>query len=198
MNPQFLVLFFLLPALTPALTPALPQAGSGRNRNPAAEMERKLEHLRSNGKLEHPDPKPTVFMEEEINAYLSSGEVKFPAGVESVNFQEEPGIVTANLKVDFDKLKAKRNSGNPLLQIFTGMHAIEGRAHAHGADGSAFVNLDSVSLDGVEIPRLVLQLFADQYLRPQYPQAGLDSQFALPARIDTVMVGSHRLTLTQS
>jgi len=107
-------------------------------------------------------------------------------------------MVTAILKVDFDKLKAERNSGSPLLQIFTGTHAIEGRAHAHAVDGSAFVNVDSVSLDGVEIPRLVLQLFVDQYLRPRYPQVGLDSEFALPARIDTVVVGAHRLTLSQS
>jgi hypothetical protein len=35
-------------------------------------------------------------------------------------------------------------------------------------------------------------------LRPQYPQAGLDSKFALPARIETVVVGSHQLTITQS
>jgi hypothetical protein len=194
MNPQFLLLLFLAPSLTASFS----QAGAGRNSNPAADMQRKLDHLLSNSKLQHPDPTPTVFMEEEINAYLASGEVKFPAGVDSVSFQEEPGMVTASLKVNFDKLKAERNSGNPLLQIFTGMHAIEGRAHARGVDGSAFVNVDSVSLDGVEIPRLVLQLFVDQYLRPRYPQVGLDSEFALPARVDTVVVGSHRLTLTQS
>jgi hypothetical protein len=194
MNPQFLLLLFLAPSLTASYS----QAGAGRNANPAANMEHKLDHLLSNSKLEHPDPTPTVFTEEEINAYLASGEVKLPAGVDSVSFQEEPGVVTASLKVDFDKLTATRNSGNPLLQIFTGKHAIEGRAHAHGVDGSGFVNLDSVSLDGVEIPRLLLQLFVDQYLRPRYPQVGLDSVFALPARIDAVVVGSHRLTLTQS
>jgi len=194
MNPQFLLLLFLVPALTSFFS----QARAGRNSKPAADMEHKLEHLLSNGKLQHPDPTPTVLTEEEINVYLASGEVKLPAGVESVSFEEEPGVVTANLQVDFDQLKAQRNSGNPLLQIFTGMHAIEGRAHAHGADGSAFVNVDSVSLDGIEIPRLALQLFVDQYLRPQYPQAGLDSQFALPAKIETVVVGSHQLTITQS
>jgi hypothetical protein len=193
MNPQFLLLLFLVPALTSSFAQA-----RARNSKPAADMARKLEHLVSNGKLQHPDPTPTVLTEEEINAYLASGEVKLPAGVESVSFEEEPGVLTANLKVDFDQLKAQRNSGNPLLQIFTGTHAIDGRAHAHGAEGSAFVNVDSVSLDGIEIPRLVLQLFVEQYLRPQYPQAGLDSKFALPARIETVVVGSHQLTITQS
>ena len=73
-----------------------------------------------------------------------------------------------------------------------------GQAHAHGSHGKGLVDVDSVSLDNVEIPRFVLQLFVDKYLRPRYPPAGLTSEFALPARIDTAVVGSHRLTLTQS
>jgi len=194
MNPLFLLLFFPFFALTLSLAPAW----SGADTTPAASMERKLEHIRSNGRLPHPDPTPTVFTEEEINAYLASSRARFPAGVESVNLQEDPGMVTAALKIDFDQLKAGRTAENPLLSIFTGIHDVVARAHAHGAHGKAFVAVDSVSIDKVEIPRLVLQLFVDRYLRPQYPQVGLDSEFALPARIDTGVVGSHRLTLTQS
>jgi len=83
MSPQF----FLLLILAPSLTASFSQAGAGRSSNPAADMERKLEHLASNSKLQHPDPTPTVFREEEINAYLASGEVKLPTGVDSVSFQ---------------------------------------------------------------------------------------------------------------
>ncbi|HXW92370.1 MAG TPA: hypothetical protein VEK33_17595 [Terriglobales bacterium] len=194
MSPRFLLLLFPFFTLTLSLSPA----GSPLDANPAASMERKLEHIRSNSRLPHPDPTPTVFTEDEINAYLADSRTRFPAGVESVHFQEDPGMVTAALKIDFDELKAGRTAENPLLSIFTGVHDVVARAHAHGADGKAFVAVDSVSIDKVEIPRLVLQLFVDRYLRPQYPQAGLDSEFALPAKIDTGVVGSHRLTLTQS
>jgi hypothetical protein len=194
MNQQFALLFFLFSTLTSSL----PQARSGPGSNPAASMERKLEHLRSNSQLRHPDPTPTVFTEQEINAYLASGKLKLPAGVESVIFQEDPGIVTATLRVDFDKLEDQQNTGNPWLSVFAGTHDVAGRAHAHGSQSKGFVEVDSVSLDNVEIPRFVLQLFLDRYLRPRYPAVGLDSEFALPARIDTAVVGSHRLTLTQS
>ena len=57
--------------------------------------------------------------------------------------------------------------------------------------------MDSVSLDGVEVPHFVLELFVDQFLTPKYPQIGIDSQFALPDRIDTATVGEHQLAVTQ-
>ena len=159
--------------------------------------EQKLHNIESNGQLAHPDPAPTIFTEGEINAYLASGAVDFPAGVQSVRLQGEPGVVTANTRVDFDRLKAGANSSNPLLAIFTGVHDVIVIAHAHGSGGKGFVQVDSVSLDGVQIPRFVLQLFVDKYLRPEYPQAGLDSEFALPDRIDTAVIASHTLTMMQ-
>lgn len=186
------VLSLLLSGLSPTARPL-----SAQNPVAVASMERKLKHVESNARLTHPDPTPTEFTEPEINAYLASGAVQLPAGVQSASFQEEPGMVTANTRVDFDRLKAGMNSSNPLLSIFTGVHDVIVVSHAHGVRGQAFVHVDSVSLDGVEIPRFVLQLFVDKYLRPRYPQAGLDSQFALPDKIDSAGLGSHTLTLIQ-
>lgn len=57
--------------------------------------------------------------------------------------------------------------------------------------------MDSVSLDNVEIPRFALKLFVEKYIEPKYPDIGLDSQFALPDRVDTATVGLHKLTVTQ-
>jgi len=172
------------------------QPTSGQNPAVAVSIKQKLQHVESNGKLAQPDPSPTTFTEQEINTYLASG-VELPTGLQSVRFQEQPGIATANTRVDFDRLKAETNSSNPLLSIFTGIHDIVVVAHGHGAGGKGFVQVDSVSLDGVQIPRFVLQLFVDKYLRPKYPQVGLDSQFALPDRIDTAVVGTNKLTITQ-
>ena len=53
------------------------------------------------------------------------------------------------------------------------------------------------SLDGVEIPQFALELFVEKFLTPKYPQIGMDSQFTLPDRIDTAIVGLHKLTVTQ-
>jgi hypothetical protein len=160
-------------------------------------MERKLQHVQSNATLAHPDQTPTEFTEQEINAYFASGAIKLPAGVQSVNFQGQPEVVTATSRVDFDQIKAGRRSSNPLLSMFSGIHDVVISAHVRGAGGQGYVNVDSVSLDGVEIPRFALEMFVEKYLQPKYPGVGLDSQFALPDRIDTAKVGLHKLTITQ-
>ncbi len=180
------------------LTPhSLAQARSAPNSAPVASFERKLQHVQSNGAQLHPDPSTTEFSEQEINAYFASGNVKLPIGVQSVVFQEQPGMVIGTSRVDFDQLKAGKNSYNPLLSIFSGLHEVVVTTHAYGAKGEGLVHVDSVSLDGVEVPQFVLELFVEKYLRPKYPNIGLDSRFALPARVDAATVGLHRVTVTQ-
>jgi hypothetical protein len=162
-----------------------------------AGMERKLKHIESNGALPHPDQAPTEFTEHEINSYLASGKVKLPVGVRSIHLDGQSEVVTGTARVDFDQLKAGQRSSNPLLSVFTGIHDVVVVAHAHGASGQGFVDVDSVSLDNVDIPRFVLQMFAEKYLHPKYPNIGLDSRFELPDRIDTARVATHKLTVTQ-
>jgi hypothetical protein len=174
-----------------------PLAGDRAEQAAAARMERKLNHIRSNGSAARPDPAPTVFTEDEISAYFAAGKAGLPPGVRSVRFQAQPGVVTANASVDFDQLRANRGSLNPLLEIFTGIHETVVVAHAYGSAGEAHVDIDSVTIDGVEIPRFVLQLFAEKFLQPKYPGVGLSSKFALPDRIDSATVGLRNLTVVQ-
>jgi hypothetical protein len=160
-------------------------------------MQSKLQHIQRNSKLAHPDQTPTTFTEQEINAYLASGAAKYPSGVRNVSFQEEPEIAIANASIDFEQFKAGINSSNPLLSVFSGVHDVTVNANAHGADGRGFVHVNSVSLDGVQVPRFILEMFIDKYIRPKYPEVGLDSEFDLPARIETGTLGTHLLTVTQ-
>ena len=159
--------------------------------------ERKLRRIESVGSSPHPPPTRTELSEEEINAYFAAGKVDLPAGVESVRFESEPGVVKATTRVDFERIKAGRSLFNTLLEVFRGVHDVDVVAHAHAAAGVGYVEVDSVSLDGVEIPRFVLQLFVANYIQPKYPNLGLDSSFRLPDRIDQATVGVHELTVTQ-
>ena len=180
------VCFLLIP---PALTQTAP--------SPVAGFERKLQHLQSNAAQASPDPSPTAFTEQEINAYLASGQVELPTGVRSVVLQEQPGIIVGTSRVDFDQLKAGRNSYNPLLSVFSGVHEVVVTAHASGVRSEGVVHVDSVSLDGVEVPSFVLEMFVEKYLKPKYPNIGIDSRFALPARVDSATVGLHKVTIIQ-
>jgi hypothetical protein len=165
--------------------------------SPEASMEAKLQQIENNGKGPTPDQTPTVFTEEEVNSYFASGKIEFPVGVKSVSFDSQPEVVTGKSRVDFDQLKAGHSSANPLLSVFSGIHTVVVVAHAHAAGGQGYVHVDSVSLDEVDIPRFVLQMFVEKYLHPKYPDVGLDSHFALRDRIDTATVGLHTLSVTQ-
>jgi hypothetical protein len=57
--------------------------------------------------------------------------------------------------------------------------------------------VNSVVIDGIQIPRFVLEIFVEKYVTPRYPGVGLDSTFALPEKIETATVGSHVLTVAQ-
>jgi hypothetical protein len=173
------------------------QTRSAPNPAPVASFARKLQHLQSNGAQPHPDPSPIELSEQEINAYFASGNVELPTGVRSVVFQEQPGMIIGTARVDFDQLKAGKNSYNPLFSIFSGLHDVVVTSHAYGAKGEGLVHVDSASLDGVDVPQFVLALFVEKYLKPKYPDIGMDSRFALPARVDSAVIGLHKVTLTQ-
>ena len=174
-------------------------AQSARTANTAAvaSAEKKLAYVEKNGTLPTPNPKPTQFTEQEINAYLASGQVKFPQGVQSVNLQGQPNVITGTAHVDFDQVKSGQRSSNPLLSMFSGVHDITVVAHARGMNHKGYVEVDSASLDGVEVPKFVLEMFIEKFVTPKYPGVGMNSQFALPAKIDTATVGEHQLTITQ-
>jgi hypothetical protein len=186
---------FLLLAVS--LTKPLILTAQSNQEVAASRAEIKIQHIGKNGELAHPDAAATELTENEINAYFASGRVKLPDGVQSVTFEGRRGVVTSYCRVNFDEVKEGRRSANPLLSLFSGVHDVVVIANAHGADGTGVVEIQSVMLDGAEIPRFVLDLFIAKFLQPSYPNLGMDSRFALPDKIDAAIVGAHSLTITQ-
>ncbi len=163
----------------------------------AASAERKIQHIQQNAERASPDQTPTVLTEPEVNAYLASGQVKLPKGVKSLHLAGTPGVIEADARVDFDAITAGSRTANPLMKLFSGTHQVNVNAHASGSGGQGRVHVDSAAIDGIGVPTIALQYFADHYVKPKYPNLGIDSVFKLPERIDTATVGSHQVTVTQ-
>ena len=136
-------------------------------------------------------------MQTEINAYFAERRVKMPDGVRSVRFVLTPGTVTAYARIDFDEITASARSRHPLLAIFSGTHDIQVVADASGAGGMTHVNVRSVMLDGVSIPRMALEMFIEKWVNPKYPTIKLDGDYKLPAKIDIVTIDERRGVVTQ-
>ena len=163
----------------------------------ADSLQVKLDHIRANGEKTHPDQTPTVMTEDEVNDYLASGHVKLPQGVKKVTFEGRSGMITGLATIDFDEIRAGQHSSNPLLSIFNGTHHVRIEADAAAATGTAKVHVRSVSIDGIDVPRIALEYFVKQYITPKYPNIGIDSTFTLTNKIDIAIVGYHKLTVTQ-
>lgn len=164
----------------------------------AESMQRKLTHIQENAALAHRDRTPTVMTEEEVNDYIAAGRLKLPQGVKKLTFQGQSGVLTALASVDFEEILAERHSSNPLLSIFSGTRIVRVEADASAAAGQGRVHVRTVTLDGVEVPRMALEFFLSRYITPRYPNVGMDSVFPLRDRIDTAIIGYHKLTVTQN
>ncbi len=160
-------------------------------------MSAKLDRIAGNGERATPAPAATTISADEASAWVNEGGVKLPAGVDQVKFRSQPAVITTTARVDFDKLTAGRTSYNPLLSFFSGVHDIEVVAQASAARGQGSVHVQTLSIDGTEVPRMAMEFFVDRYLKPKYPSAGLDSNFRMPARVDTAIVGKNEVTVTQ-
>ena len=176
---------------------AAPSNAPAANDSAVESMQGKLDRIQTNGEQANPRPLTTVMTEQEINAYVASGRVRMPKGVQSLRFSGQPGVIDSWARVDFDQLTAGQRSANPLLSMFSGVHDVAVTAHGSGSAGVANVHIDSVALDGVTIPDFALQMFVNHYIKPKYPNLGIDNRFQLPDRIDTAVVGNHQLTVTQ-
>lgn len=139
----------------------------------------------------------TTLSDEEINAYFAEGGVKWPDGVSDVKIDDQPAVINGSGLVDFDKVTAKNRTNNPLLALFSGVHTVRVTAQASAVHGRATLNVQSVSLDGLDIPRPALEYFVQKYLQPKYPEADLDTVFGMPDRIDSAIVGNRKITFTQ-
>lgn len=166
--------------------------------SPAAQrFEDKLDFLERNAKSSPVSRRPTQINADEANAWVREGGYKLPQGVEKVLFHSQPDTIQADATVDFDAVKEGKRNLNPLLSVFSGVHDVQVTASASAQNGQGHVNIQSVSIDGVGVPRLALEMFVSKYLTPKYPNVGMDNDFQMPDRIDTATVGNDNALLTQ-
>ena len=174
----------------------LGQVGTGRS--PAyRSMEQKIAYLRMNAARTHPDPKPTEITDQEATAYFNEGGVKLPKGVSNVRLIAKPGQIEGHAQVDFDEIMQGRGTNNPLAGLFTGHHDVHAVSDAKGVNGLATIRVQSVDLDGAQIPQWALEWFVQRYVTPRYPNVGMTSTFKLPLRIDSAVVETGKVKLLQ-
>ena len=144
----------------------------------------------------------TTVTEPEVNAYLryhARGEI--PAGVTDPYVTiVGAGRLQGRAVVDLDAVRRQKKRGwlDPLGYL-TGRVPIEAKGVLQTSEGVGRFTLDSASVGGVPVPKVVLQELVSYYSRrPENPAGvGLDDPFELPARIREIQVGTGQAVVIQ-
>lgn len=129
--------------------------------------------------------------EAEANSFLHYEIARYyPPGVSKIRLQFRPNRPRGATRVDFDKIKgAMREPPNPLVDYFLqGVHDLEVEGTFSSAHGYGRFDLETVWVDGVMVPRFVVDYLVEKYVKARYPNVVLNRTFALPYSLDQVSV----------
>lgn len=144
----------------------------------------------------------TTVTEPELNAYLryhARGEI--PPGVtEPYVTIVGAGRLEGRATVDLDAVRRQKTRGwlDPLGYL-SGRLPIQASGVLQTGDGVGRFTLDTASVAGVPVPKVVLQEIVSYYSRrPENPNGvALDDPFELPARIREIKVGTGQAVVIQ-
>lgn len=136
----------------------------------------------------------TEITEAEVNAYIhhhAAGEL--PDGVVSPHIGiVGGGRVSGRAIVDLDRVRTSRQRGwlDPAGYL-TGRVPVTAVGILHTVNGTAKFELQSATVGGITVPKVVLQELLSYYSRtPDHPSGiSLDDTFELPAAIQEIQVG---------
>lgn len=169
-------------------------AGGALSRDDAARLRQKVTTIVERGMAPKPASGSTVVTERELNAYLAyDSSADIPPGIASPRLViHGDRRVSATAIVDLDAVRAQRKSRGLLdpMNYASGKLPVAAAGLLDARDGLARFTLESASVSGVSIPKMVLEEVVAYYTRsPQFPQGiDIDDPFPLPARIRQIDV----------
>jgi hypothetical protein len=140
----------------------------------------------------------TPLSEAEVNAYFAyQGREQIPSGVvEPQVWILGGGRLSGRAVVDLDAVREKHKSTGWFdpMNYLSGRLPVTASGTLRTRDGMAWLDLDSIRISGIPVPKRLLQELVSYYSRtPQTPEGiNLDEPFPLPARIREIDVGRPR------
>jgi hypothetical protein len=148
-------------------------------------------------------PRRTTVTENEVNAWFAfDGRPQIPTGVvDPAVTILGTGRVSARAVVDLDAVRRARatQSWFDPTNYLTGRLPVTATGRLKSGNGLAQVELESASVGGVPIPKVLLQEIVSYYSRtPENPSGiNIDDPFALPARIREIQVERGQAIIVQ-
>ena len=182
---------------------AVPSADERSSKRDADLLKQKVATITAFGDRPSNQIRRTSVSESEVNAYLGyDGRSQLPAGVvdPAVSILGT-GRLAGRAVVDLDavrRAKASQSWFDP-TNYLTGKLPVTATGRLQTSKGVGRFELESASVGGVPVPKLLLQEIVSYYSRTAQNPAGinLDDPFALPARIREIQVERGQAIIVQ-
>ena len=130
-----------------------------------------------------------VELESYVMVYLRKD---IPVQIESVRVHLTPGVVAADTRLTIPA----GTTGNTLVDaLVTGTHNLLVSGKMTTANGEGKFDLQSVNVDGIPVPNILIDALLRKYAKPKYPDVDLNEPFDLPWGIQTIDIGQGKATV---
>ena len=110
---------------------------------------------------------------------------EIPARMDSIDVQLTPGAVAADTQLTF----TSDATGNSLIDtLIGGTHNFFLKGRLSGVNGQGKFELDEVRVDGIPVPKVLIETLVKRYVTPKYPDTDLKAPFELPWKIDQITI----------
>ena len=173
-----------------------------RSRADADQMLRKIAVITTNGLAARPAARRTPITEGELNSFLTiHARSELPPGVlDPVVTIDDAGRLTGRAIVDLDEVKrAQRNEGMSVLALLSGRVPVEASGVLHAAGGKGKFDIETATVNGVPVPKTILQQVVSYYSRTPDNPAGIDLEapFELPVGIREIITQKGQALIVQ-
>jgi len=182
---------------------AVMQADGRYTKRDAETLRQKVATINEHAEKNVRQPRRTTITENEVNSYLVfDAPQQLPTGVvePSVTILG-PGRLSGRAVVDLDAVRKARATTSLFdpTNYLTGRLPVTAIGTLKTSEGMGRFQLESATVGGVPVPKLLLQEIVSYYSRtPDKPSGiGLDDPFALPARIREIQVDRGQAIIVQ-
>jgi hypothetical protein len=193
---------FLLVALC-AVFPNGSMANNGQlSKQEGDRLQSKIDEIAKNGAADPVAPKKTRVTENELNSYLNFNlKEKLPKGLTNPQVSMlGDSRLAGRVSVDFDEFNRQRTRGfmDPLSYL-SGRVPVSARGSLRAAEGKGQFQLESAEIQGVPLPKPLLQELVRFFSRTNENPKGIDIEapFALPAKIREMAVNRGEAVVVQ-
>lgn len=164
------------------------------SRRDAELLRQKVATITAHGERVGAPARRTIVTEREVNAYLVfDAKEQLPVGVVTPSVTIlGTGRLSGKAVVDLDAVRKEKNPTSLLdpMNYLRGRLPVAATGVLKTSKGVGHFELESTHINGIPIPKLLLQEIVSYYSRtPEKPAGiGLDDPFALPARIREIQV----------